>query len=147
MTTMIRSFVPSRFVCTVWHWIALILALTVLLFTLNGCAGPGQPPNVFNYIVGYGDIIGGNVLLNQGQVALNKAYTDGKLTTPQFQALNNLLAQARTDITNLGNARLHNQVVTQAQIDAAVQAFTVPLSELLASVYVVTVVPPVATRP
>ncbi len=131
----------------------LVLTVIVLLaVALGGCAAPGQPPNFWNFIVGEGDIVGGNISMNLAQKQLNDAYNSHQISADQYRAMSDLALKARTDLVNLGHARLLNQTVTQAQVDAAVQEFTGPLSDLLASLIpgTVTVLPipvPAATKP
>jgi hypothetical protein len=94
-------------------------------------------------LVGVGVIFGGDALIAQGNARLAAAYQQGKLTTAQYNALYALEVQTQTDVTNLGTAIMNNQPVTQAQYDAALAGFLVPLAQLVPT----TLPAPVTTVP
>lgn len=122
--------------------ISLILAL-VACVALAACSQPGQPANAGNLIVGTTEIIAGDLLIEQANAKLASAYQSGKITTAQYQALYAEEQAAITAINNLGLATQQNQPVTQAQINAAVDTFIVPLAQLVPT----TLPAPVTTQP
>ena len=119
-----------------------LVLVSLLALAIAGCAAPGQPPNAGNTLVGVGVVFGGDVLIAQGNGRLASAYQQGKITTAQYNALYALEVRAQADVTNLGTAIMNNQPVTQAQYDAALAEFLVPLAQL-----VPTTLPPPVTQP
>ena len=124
------------------EFVALVACLAIA-----GCAQPGQAPNLGNAVASVAYYTGGNIAINYWQTQLNQAYASGKINVAQFNALSNLATQARNDVNALAAGTAAN-TVTQAQVDAAVQAFTLPASQALVTfIPVVPVVQPVTTLP
>ena len=103
----------------------------LVLASLAACAGPGQPPNAGNTIVGIGVTVAGDAAIAAGVQRLNTAYQQGKINVTQYNAMYGMAVKAENDINALGAAIAANQTVTQAQVDTAVAEFIVPLVQLI----------------
>jgi len=124
-------------------FITLEFVALVACLAIAGCASPGQPPNAGNTLVGVGVVFGGDVLIAQGNARLLAAYQQGKITATQYAALYALEVQAQAAINGLGASISSNTPPTQAQYDAALAGFLVPLAQLVPT----QLPPPVTTLP
>ena len=109
-----------------------LIILAVLPIALTACAGPGQPPNIFNALAGGGIIASDNIIIDNAVAKINAAEASGKIS-PQTQQL--LLGEAQAAATafyNLGVAVALNQTVTQDQVTAAEMTFVIPLQRDMA---------------
>jgi hypothetical protein len=123
--------------------LTVVLVIVLMALALAGCAAPGQPPNAGNTLVGLSVTLGGDAAIAAGVNRLNAAYTAGKVTATQYKALYAMAVKAQADVSALGNAIAQNQPVTQAQVDAAIAEFLIPLVQFVPSMP-----PPVAaTQP
>lgn len=124
---------------------AIIAALIVA--TASGCAQPGQPPTLGNFVVGLGVIEANRVLINRANDRISAAYKAGKIDTTTYNLLYAEESAAMDAFNGLGTSIMQNKPVTQDQVDASVRTFVTPLLANVDKYLGPATLPPPLTQP